>query len=93
MSLCMLLLCFTIITSPNTNETTVNGIFLYIKYTKKGRHAALTIEDSDTYLKIANNIKKIINKNSIAFGARTRKTPRVVATPFPPLNLRKTENV
>ena len=58
----MLLLCFTIMTSANIKETTVNGIFLYIKYIKKGRHAALTIEDSDTYLKTANSTKKIINK-------------------------------
>ena len=89
----MLLLCFTIMTSVNIKETTVNGIFLYIKYIKKGRHAALTIEDSDTYLKTANSAKKIINKNNIAFGARTKKTPKVVATPLPPLNFRKIENV
>ena len=93
MCLCMLLLCITIMTSANIKETTVNGIFLYIKYIKKHKKTALTIEDSDTKQKKAKITKKIINKNNIAFGARTKKTPKVVATPLPPLNFRKIENV
>ena len=88
-----MLLCFTIITRPKTNDTTVNGIFLYIRYTKSGKHAAHTIDASETYLKIINNIMKMINSISMAFGAKTKKTPKVVATPFPPLNFRKTEKV
>ncbi len=51
---------------------------------------AATILDKDTYLVSFNVIKKIAAKIKSKIGATPNTTPALVATAFPPLNLRKT---
>jgi hypothetical protein len=55
----------------------------------RGRDAALKSDAKETVLKQYTTRANIINSGIILKGAIHRKTPRPVATPFPPLNFRK----
>jgi hypothetical protein len=47
-------------------------------------------DPKETYLHFMATRTKMIMENGTTRGAITRKTPKAVATPFPPRNLRKT---
>ena len=56
-----------------------------------GKIIAAVIEESDTYLVKKTTIKNPSVAIPIAFGAKNKNTPKLVATPFPPLKFRKQE--
>ena len=58
---------------------------------KKGSKRVVRREPADTKPVKATVIKNRKRPASIALGVRNKKTPIVVATPLPPLNLRKIE--
>ena len=51
------------------------------------------IDPKETYLEIITIINQISTATTRTLGATTRSTPVLVATPFPPLNLRKTGHI
>ena len=51
------------------------------------------MEPKDTNLKIKSIIMNIAKAGKTAVGANARNTPNAVATPLPPLNLRKREKL
>ena len=55
-----------------------------------GKKTAAANEATETILNMKNTIIHKIAETSSAFGARTIKTPALVATPLPPLNPRNT---
>ena len=69
------------ITTDNVNKY----VSLWVKKVKIGNKKAAVIEPNDIYLvKYTININ-ITNNISVIVGIRNRNTPKLVATPFPPL--------
>jgi len=56
-----------------------------MRYNQIGRLRTANIEPRETYLHRETEIKKIIPENKHESGEIAKKTPRHVATPFPPL--------
>jgi hypothetical protein len=56
-----------------------------MRYNQIGRVRTAKIEPSETYLHRETKIRKIIPENRHESGEIAKKTPRHVATPFPPL--------
>ncbi len=57
-----------------------------------GETAAVSIAASDEYLKIAADKSQVSTKASPIHMLNPKYTPRAVATPFPPLSLKKGEH-
>ena len=56
-----------------------------MKYKQRGMVRDATIDPKEIYLHTQTNIKNIIPHTMHAIGEIAKKTPRYVATPFPPL--------
>jgi hypothetical protein len=56
-----------------------------VRYSQIGIVRAPNIEPKEIYLQRATKIKNITPENKHEIGEMARKTPRHVATPFPPL--------
>ena len=56
-----------------------------MKYKQRGMAKDATIDPKEIYLQRATKIKNIILQNKHEIGEIAKKTPRHVATPFPPL--------
>lgn len=60
---------------------------------RKGSRRKDIIADMADTLKTYSEINQINNKQKPTLKSRAKIIPNDVATPFPPLNLRKTENI
>ena len=66
-------------------EMTVRGVGWPSRYNQIGMARAATSEPRETYLHTDTRVRKMIPENRHESGEIARKTPRHVATPFPPL--------
>lgn len=57
-----------------------------VRYNQIGMVRAASIEPREIYLHRETKIRKIVPENKHESGEIAKKTPRHVATPFPPLN-------
>lgn len=66
-------------------EMTVRGVELPRRYNQIGMASAATREPKEIYLHRDTRVRKMIPENRHESGEIAKKTPRHVATPFPPL--------
>ena len=84
----MLSLCFTIMKTAMIAQARTKPVGTLNARRTTGMRAAAASEPSDTYPPAKSTARKKIRSTSTARGFIARKTPRAVATPLPPLNLR-----
>jgi len=89
----MLFLCLRQITKANIELKRISSNLPLNTKKNIGEKIATTIEETDTYLKTAKIINQRENIKNEIFKSSAKNTPIAVATPFPPLNFRKTGQI